>query len=295
MKANILSKPLELTNEQESILERNLVWIFASPRSGTSWLALRLLTHSTLTMDEPYIGDILAIVTGKIGVNAKLYQRLKKRKDYFFSDEYSDLWKHHLRKMILNRIYGQFQNLSMKIIIKEPNGSFGSKIISECLPNSKIINLLRDGRDILDSFLDAHSEGGWIATRDGKVVTSDERIPFLSRLARNWDSRMKCVIETYQNHHRDLRYTVKYENLLKNTTEELEKIYKFLDIEIGKKQLEKIVTNSSFVNIPPERKGKGKSQRSATPGAWKKSFSEEEKKVIEEIIKERLLELSYEV
>jgi len=41
-----------------------------------------------------------------------------------------------------------------KIIIKEPHGSLAADTISECLPNSKIIILLRDGRDVLDSEVD---------------------------------------------------------------------------------------------------------------------------------------------
>jgi len=284
--------PIELTIKQESILEGNLVWIFGSPRSGTTWLARKLLKHTTHLMDEPLIGTTLATVTGK--GNHDWYQIHKARKDYFFSDEYSVLWKNFIKKMILNRIYCQFLSLSKKIIIKEPNGSFGSNIISQCLPNSKIIILLRDGRDIMDSNMDARSEGGWQAVRKGKAITGEERIPFLKQLARNWNVRMNIVMETYDNHKENLRYIVRYENLRKNTTEELENIYKFLDIKIEKNRLKTIVTNSSFENIPAEKKGKGKPQRSATPGGWKDNMRKEEIKVMEKIMGSTLKRLGYE-
>lgn len=290
-----MSNPLVLTIDQESILERNLVWIFGSPRSGTTWLARKLLSHNTHTMDEPLIGHILPIVTGDINAEVKMYVKQKSREDYFFSDKYIDLWEYHLRKLILNRIYGQFHTLSKKIILKEPNGALGSKIISECLPNSKIIILLRDGRDVVDSLLDARSEGSWRAAEEGTVVTSEKRISFLKKAAKNWEVRMKVVMKTYETHNVDLKYILRYEDLRQKTSVELEKIYKFLDIEISRGQLEKIVTNSSFENIPSDKKGKGKSRRSATPGGWKNNFSENEKKIIEEIMKERLMQLGYEI
>jgi len=51
--------------------------------------------------------------------------------------------------------------LSKNIIIKEPNGSFAADVIAECLPDSKIIVLIRDGRDVLDSRFDMHKPGSW--------------------------------------------------------------------------------------------------------------------------------------
>ena len=46
-----------LTNEQENILEKNMVWIFAPPRSGTTWLGSQLLVHpKNIIWFEPWIG-----------------------------------------------------------------------------------------------------------------------------------------------------------------------------------------------------------------------------------------------
>ena len=120
----------ELTPEQEDILEKNLVWIFASPRSGTTWVAAELLSNYTHIMDEPYIGTHLAgPFNGIMGKDAdssysrreKMVKQHRSRDDYFFSNRYKDSWKHFARKLILNRIYAQFQDLEKKIIIKEPN------------------------------------------------------------------------------------------------------------------------------------------------------------------------------
>ena len=142
----------ELSMEEEGKLEKNLVWIFASPRSGTSWLGNQLLSYDTLSMDEPYLGHHIASM-GIIQNRTKFTEFHQKRESYFFSDQYQKVWRYFLRKMILNRINSQFMNLEKKIIIKEPNGSFGSDQILSCIPQSKFFLLLRDGRDVLDSMI----------------------------------------------------------------------------------------------------------------------------------------------
>ena len=133
----------ELSKEMEENLEKNIVWVLGSRRSGTSWTAKELLSHNTKCMEEPLIGNHISAVMGD---KSPYYRRLdesKERKDYFFSETFKENWLYFLRKMILNRIYAQFQDVNSVIIIKEPNGSMGADIISEALPNSKIILLLR--------------------------------------------------------------------------------------------------------------------------------------------------------
>jgi len=60
-----LPKIKELTLEEESILEKNLVWIFASPRSGTQWLGTQLLEYNTIICHGPSVGlNLSSIHTG---------------------------------------------------------------------------------------------------------------------------------------------------------------------------------------------------------------------------------------
>ena len=52
-----------LTDEQEDILGKKMIWIFGSVRSGTTWLGRDLLNHSsTIYWHEPYIGWLLAAI-----------------------------------------------------------------------------------------------------------------------------------------------------------------------------------------------------------------------------------------
>ena len=108
---------------------------------------------------------------------------IKGNQDYFFHNTFKETWKFYMRKLILNRIYAQYKDLSNKIIIKEPHGSLAADIISECLPNSKIIILLRDGRDVIDSQVDGFSKGGWIIEEGGRHLTEDMRMNFIKHQA----------------------------------------------------------------------------------------------------------------
>ena len=157
-----------LTPEEENKLEQNLIWIFAFRRSGTTWLAKELLSHQTKFLDEPLIGLHLGrFEVTKEGITRTI-DKMRDQPNYFFSEFYQNTWKFFLRKLILARIYSQFKTLDHKIVIKEPNGSYASDIIGKCFPNSKIIVILRDGRDVIDSSLNALKKGGWENKR-GKI------------------------------------------------------------------------------------------------------------------------------
>ena len=96
-----------------------------------------------------------------------------------------------------------------------------------------------------------------------------------------------------KSHTKENLLVLKYEDLLKSTTDKLTKIYDFLDIKIQKEELDNLVTKHSFKNIPQEKKGKGKSVRFATSGKWKENFSDEEQVLVNKIMGETLKKLEY--
>ena len=152
------------------------------------------------------------------------------------------------------------------------------------------MNSGRDGRDVVDSAVEATSKDGFMKMLGLQKQTRPVKIIEQSQL---WTTATKNLLKTYDMKPKDLRYKIKYEDLRKNTIEELEKIYKFLEIDISKHQLQKIVTKFTFENLPPEQKGPGKFARSASPGKWRDNFSEEEKKVLEKIMGPLLRILGY--
>jgi len=285
----------ELSSEEELILEKNLVWIFAYRRSGTTWLGLELLSHETKNIDELLIGLFLGHDQKFEGGMARIFDFRKNIENFFFSEKYVDTWKYFLRKLILNRIYAQHHDLTHKIIIKEPTGSMGCDIIASCLPQSKIIILMRDGRDVLDSVLDSQESSGWELEHGHLKITKELRQEFLEKHANNWNRLVKILMKTYDSHPKERRILIRYEDLLKNTFEELKKIYEFLEIDIKNELIEELIKKYDFEKIPENERGKGQFRRFATPGKWKENFTKEEEKTIEKMIGETLRQFGYEV
>ena len=287
-------EPRNLSTEQELLLEKNTVWLFSSPKSGTTWLASRLLSYNTKNIDELSISPHLGLTRPvENQIFLRDLDRYSTTKDYFFSNYYKKTWIFYLRKLILNRIYAQVQDFTKKIIIKEPAVPGASDIIADCLPNSKIIILLRDGRDILDSILDARQKKGFM-TKAGEIpLEKTERLKLIRPQAHLLVQLFKLLITTYENHPKERVFLTRYEDLRKNTLDILSKIYKFLEIDISNTDLEKLVAKYSFENIPTEKKGSGKFARNASPGMWKEKFNEEEKKLMEDIMGKTLLRIGY--
>jgi len=272
-----------LTQEKENQLEKKLVWVFGSPRSGTSWLVQRMLNlpKFNLIWNEPHLGAYL---------NPKGIGRLGST-ELFFSEKHYTSWLPILRKLVLERAYAHGKTLSKNIIIKDPNGSRGSKIVMRCLPSSKLIWLLRDGRDVLDSKIDMHKNDSW--NPQFQPLTKDERPKIIKKYSSEWKIFSETVEEAYNKHNPELRLLVKYEDLVQDTFSELKRILEFITVKKDDEEIRKIVERYAFNNIPKDNKGPGKFNRSATPGGWRKNFDDEEIKLINDLMGSTLIKLGY--
>ena len=303
------SDVFELSKEQELTLEKNLVWLFGSPRGGTTWVASQLLSYQTIIINEPHIDEHLAMRAGEF--LDKFVRRIdnpQKNSEYFFSEKYKQVWKYYLKKLIIHRFYAQTNDLTHKTIVKEVAHFGSADILLDCLSNSKAIILLRDGRDVIDSLVDARSKEGWMTKSGLKPITkvkentneesflpTPNRRVFVKNQSKAWVVRTENFLKAYNNTPTDLRYLVKYEELLKNTKNELKKIYEFIKIDILDSDLQKMVEKFNFKNIPEDKKGSGKFTRSATPGKWRENFDQDEKKIMNQIMGKTLQKLDYEL
>lgn len=284
-----------LSPEQELALERNLVWVFGSPRSGTTWLAKSLLGYETILLNEPLIGDHLAAARELGDTFVRRIDEHRTSNSYFFSQKYRSVWESWLRKLLLNRIHAQFNCLTKRIIIKEPNGSMAADMIAECLPESRVIIVLRDGRDVLNSQITALSKGGYVVKEEKRFepLTGGRRRISIIRHAKKWVALIRVLDSTRKNHEVTLCYTVRYEDLLKDTVKEVRDLYRFLSVEIPTPVLESTVSRSAIGNIGKKSKGIGTVRQFGTSGKWKDRFDEQEKVIIEKIMGSTLRRLEY--
>jgi len=275
-----------LSNAEADSLEQQICWILGSGRSGSTWLGTQLLkTNETLIWDEPYVGASFPMV--------EQWQK-NRGSNYFFSPKSQKSWKPLLKKLILNRVFYEFQTIDKKIIVKEPNSGQGMGIILSSLPNSKFLFLLRDGRDVVDSQIDAHSKGSW--NEDGvNWVKNQNREKRIELFSKGWTKSIESVYNSFQKHDSNKKLLVKYEDLLQNTLSELKRIYEFLHIEMSDDRLKKITEKYAFKNIPSEKKGQGKFFRKATQGEYQETFSDKEQDLMISIMGKTLEKLDYNI
>jgi hypothetical protein len=286
-----------------------LAWIFGSSRSGSTWL-LRMLSQldRVVPIDDPHLGHHLGVwrpiplawATSKEPPKLGTLADFKRQKrDYLFSDHYRDQWMPALRGLIQTRYEAQAADDIRErgiadpiVVIKEP-GSHAADTLVDLFPGSALIFLLRDGRDVVDSWLDAYSDDSW-ATDEGAYPLSDEGRTALIRWQSSvWLHRTEVVQDTFARHAPHRRLMVRYEQLRHDPVPSLASICRVLGIEASEERLEAIASANSYAKVPTKEKGAGQEIRRAEPGSWAKTMSGEEIEAMHEILAEKLTELGY--
>lgn len=142
-----------------------LVWIFGAGRTGSSWLASvmgELAGHEVWF--EPLVGELFGYHYYVRGTERHRESR------HFVLGVLRDAWIGTIRSCVLEGAVIRFPNCQ-RLIIKEPNGSIGAPLLAEALPESHMIVLLRDPRDVAASSLDALKRGGGVT---GEIPTMPE-------------------------------------------------------------------------------------------------------------------------
>jgi hypothetical protein len=294
--------------------ERALVWMLGSQRSGSTWL-LNLLNISPRVsrINEIGIGPHLGVFTTDVlGTPAPSSERamelwresMRNHDDYFFSDRYAEVWRPELRRLILARLRPQLVELATPVplndriaVIKEPVGSQAAAMILEAVPGSRLLALMRDGRDVVDSMLDAMKPEGWLSSTfgGGRAVAEEERARFLEVQSYRWVARTQAVMTAYERHDQSRRVIVRYEDALADTPGELRKVFRWLDADVDEEALGAGIEKLAFSNAPKEHKGSGRFARAASPGLWRESMSASEQDCVNSIMGDVLSKLGYEV
>jgi hypothetical protein len=287
-----------------------LAWIFGSSRSGSTWL-LRMLAEldRVIPIDDPHIGHHLGVwrpiplawATAKdppkLGTLADFK---RKKRDYLFSDRFRHTWMPQLRDLISARFAAQaaedivaVDGIDRPIVVVKEPGSHAADTIMDLFPQSSLIFLLRDGRDVVDSWLDAYRDGSW-ATDEGAYPLDDTgRSALIRWQASVWLHRTEVVQETYARTEPKRRVLIRYEEMRADPGAALRKICATLGIEASGGSLDEIAAANEFSRVPESHKGAGREIRRAEPGGWATHMSHEEILEMHEILAEKLDELGY--
>ena len=284
-------------------LERKLVWLIGSPRSGSTWLYRLLCSPPTVVgIHEPLIGAHLGLLasatadvpTVRFSDRPRLVDLRGEDDEYFFSRSQAEAWMPQLRHMVLSRFSGHIPRAARRCVVHEPNGSEGADLLIPAMPSSRLLFLVRDGRDVVDSMVDGSRPGTWLdqAFGLGTERTGGDRLAYVIEQASRWSVRMNVVQRAYDQHPARLRYLVKYEDLLRNTQDEVSSIFRWLQVDEPRELSERIAA-LSFDAIPEKQKGPGRFNRAASPGLWRENLSEEEQQACDKVMAPTLTRFGY--
>jgi hypothetical protein len=262
----------------------NIVWMFGTGRSGSTWLSDMmgdLENHAVWR--EPLVGSLF----GNLYYVRADHRRGGQGKHFILGRGYKETWLRPMRDMVLGGAAARFPEVTERgyVVVKEPNGSIGAPLLMEALPESRMIFLIRDPRDVVASSLDARKEGSWLYQRRDKSKSkkaneSPER--FIRGRAENYLRDAGNSKEAYESH-RGPKALVRYEDLRVDTLKTVKRIYSELGIPVEEEELARVVEKHSWESIPEEEKGEGKFYRKASPGGWREDLTPEQARMVEEI------------
>jgi hypothetical protein len=202
---------------------------------------------------------------------------------------------------VLARLHAQSQRSAREhgltdplVLIMEPHGSLAAELVMSLLPRSRMIFLLRDGRDVIDSLLDARAAEGWIGPGNMDLNDPAERLAYVRRQARLWLNCTNATRSAYAAHPDEQRWMVRYEDLRSSTFDALRPLADWLGLGTDDAGLRDAIEANAFEAIPRRMKGPGTPRRAATPGLWRENLTAAEQAAMEEIIGPKLAELGYE-
>ncbi len=257
----------------------NVVWIFGVARVGSTWLASMMGEAEGHTVwNEPRVGSLFGNFYYGRGAH-----RDNKHGILGGSEEERS---RAIRALVLAAAEAKFGSDvdGGYLVIKEPNGSNGAPLLSRALPESRVIFLVRDPRDVASSGLGAALEGGWYdkqRKRRGisKQLGADEIVEARANRYVEYIGRSREAYEA----HEGPKTLVRYEDLRSSPLETMQRIYSDLGMPVDGDKVLRAVEKHSWENIPEGKKGPDKFYRKASPGGWREDLTPEQVQTVERI------------
>jgi len=266
----------EAGDEAGGVKPENIVWVLGSGRTGSTWLSSMMQAlPEHVRWNEPVVGYLFGHL---------YYQRssIQDKQNFILSNHYRETWLSAIRSLVLDGATARYPEVAVKggyVVIKEPHGSLGAPLIVEAIPESRMIFLVRDPRDVAASTM--HT---MVARNTPERLRKAEERPdeFVRRRATSYLRDIERTKQAYEAH-KGRKALVRYEDLRADALGTMGRIYSELEIPFEEEELSRAVEKHSWENIPDEKKGPGTVRRKATPGGWREDLTPEQAKIVEGI------------
>ena len=234
--------------------------------------------------------------------------------------EVKDRHLDNLTRVAIDYFLTQRLSKTGKRIVGDKTPFTGEKVLDEIgavYPASRVIHIIRDGRDVAVSAIHhfwsrADEHAGQLVLRPEELAKRDayykdpEKAPKaglftrerLRSLAEGWSRQVGRAIRRGPELFGENYAEVRYENLLERPEEEVRRLCGFLGADADEEVVGRCVESASF-----ERWSKGRKRgqedstallRKGVVGDWRAVFTEEDRRVYKEVAGRTLIELGYE-
>lgn len=258
-----------------TIQPENLIWMFGYGRTGSTWLSYMMgELEGHAVWFEPYVGSLF----GDFYYTQAWEGQLKNK--HFILGSQKESWLNPLRSFVLDVAETRFPEVTKEeyLVIKEPHGSIGAPLLLEALPESRVVLLVRDPRDVISSGLDAYKKGSWANERMDAGQQQDTRLAteqpdvFVEVKSKKFLQHMNNAVRAYEDHEGP-KTLVRYEDLRADTLGVMQRMYSDLGVSVAEEELGRAIEKHSWENIPEVEKGEGKFYRKASLGGWEEDLT----------------------
>lgn len=284
-----------LTKRAETILNSQLFFVCGAEKSGTTWLQRMLDTHpEVMCSGEGHFIDVLSIQLAEVVNNYNAVRDRVVEDVYEGKGYYDHITQAEFDAIILLAMASTNKRYISKEIKcigdKTPINALYLNSIHRLFPQAKVIQIVRDGRDVVVSVVKHLQRTGRGKDQGWSIEAKTERV------SRSWHRTTVAGYEFGQQHP-ELYHMVKYEEVKQNPVKEMKKIFKFLGVTADDEAVEHCCESNSFEKLSGGRKpGEEDANsfiRKGIVGDWKNHLGEKELATFEEIAGDLMKKLGY--
>lgn len=265
--------------------KRSFIFIIGSPRSGTTWLHRMIEQHpgvATAPAELTLFSRYLAPADDGYSLERRHMDRgdWKQGLPLLFDQSEFDAGLREIIEAVYGRVLALNPQASV-IVDKHPKYTYHLPLIERLVPDARFIHVLRDGRDVVVSMLSARKRRGFGAGDDHSA-------------AREWADSVRMAREHGARVGGDRWVELRYEDLMMDTAELLEKVFAFCGLPADRGLCERIAAK---YHISQNQVSSGDSalnaQRAVAGGIWSSRLSLEQRYIIDRVAGRKLAETGY--
>jgi hypothetical protein len=256
--------------------EERVAWIIGCGRTGSTWLAEMLGDLPKIRRwHEPYFGRLLRHIHD--------HPEDLERRASFFSRRHQAVWLEGVRDLFFKMVRDRFPQFGRhSLVVKEVNTPELYPWLRTLFPTARLLLLVRDPFDILDSYLDLQKPGSWNQTFG--EPTAERTRAMVRQTAEHIRSTMTLALATFENFPLEQRHLVSYEEMLRDPVAPLVACGRLISVTVKPADARAVAGKHAFDKY--EKTGPGQFRRQARAGGWKSSehFTPETLEIAAEVL-----------